>query len=200
MRSPTAPSEEFTTSRRGVYTLTCAIPDQAVRVPRRLIPTPDTFYDSRSRRPAPPSAREPLARAASSDPRQPVDFTKRESPRSAREFPFPLAYLPSGFFDNSSLERYLRHNIERRGLTNDFRALYRMRKTALYIVAMNLDTAERVVFGHDEDTTLTISEAVQASTALPGFYKRPASRSSTTSTAAGAARPTRRPDRAGGTS
>src|SRR5438034_9159094 len=90
---------------------------------------------------------------------------------SAREFPFPLAYLPSGLFDNSSLERYLRHNIERRGLTNDFRVLYRLRQVELYIVAMNLDTAERVVFGQAEDTSLTISEAVQASTALPGFYK-----------------------------
>src|SRR5262245_57176633 len=90
---------------------------------------------------------------------------------SAREFPFPLAYLPSGIFDNSSLERYLRYNIERRGLPNDFRALYRRRGVELYIVAMNLDTAERAVFGHDEDTSLTISEAVQASTALPGFYK-----------------------------
>ena len=90
---------------------------------------------------------------------------------SAREFPFPLSYLPSGLFDNSSLERYLRHNIERRGLSNDFRVLHRLRGVELYIVAMNLDTAERVVFGHDEDTSLTISEAVQASTALPGFYK-----------------------------
>ncbi len=89
----------------------------------------------------------------------------------AREFPFPLAYLPSGLCDNSGLERYLRHNIERRGMTNDFRALYRARGVELYIVAMNLDTAERVVFGHDEETSLTISEAVQASTALPGFYK-----------------------------
>jgi predicted acylesterase/phospholipase RssA len=90
---------------------------------------------------------------------------------SAREFPFPLGYLPSGIFDNSSLERYLRHNIERRGMSNDFRVLHRVRGNELYIVAMNLDTAERVVFGHDEDTSLTISEAVQASTALPGFYK-----------------------------
>jgi NTE family protein len=90
---------------------------------------------------------------------------------SAREFPFPLAYLPSGLFDNASLERYLRHNIERRGMTNDFRVLYRLRQVELYIVAMNLDTAERVVFGHDADTSLTISESVQASTALPGFYK-----------------------------
>src|SRR5262249_57167927 len=90
---------------------------------------------------------------------------------SARSFPFPLAYLPSGLFDNSSLERYLRSNIERRGMTNDFRVLYRTRGVELYIVAMNLDTAERVVFGHDEDSSVTISEAVQASTALPGFYK-----------------------------
>jgi predicted acylesterase/phospholipase RssA len=90
---------------------------------------------------------------------------------SAREFPFPLAYLPSGLFDNGSIEGYLRHNIERRGMTNDFRVLKRLRGVELYIVAMNLDTAERVVFGHDEDTSLTVSEAVQASTALPGFYK-----------------------------
>jgi NTE family protein len=41
----------------------------------------------------------------------------------------------------------------------------------LFIVAMNLDTAERVVFGHNENSSATISEAVQASTALPGFYK-----------------------------
>jgi predicted acylesterase/phospholipase RssA len=56
-------------------------------------------------------------------------------------------------------------------MTNSFRGLYRERGKELYIVAMNLDTAERVVFGHDEDSALTISEAVQASTALPGFYK-----------------------------
>jgi NTE family protein len=90
---------------------------------------------------------------------------------ATRSFPFVLDYLPSGLFDNASIERYLRGNIERRGLTNDFRVLYRLRRRELYIVAMNLDTAERVVFGHDEDTSLTISEAVQASTALPGFYK-----------------------------
>jgi len=90
---------------------------------------------------------------------------------SAREFPFPLAYLPSGLFSNATLERYLRGNIERRGMSNDFRDLYRTRGIELYVVAMNLDTAERVVFGHDEDSSVTISEAVQASTALPGFYK-----------------------------
>jgi predicted acylesterase/phospholipase RssA len=90
---------------------------------------------------------------------------------STRPFPFPLDYLPSGIFDNSSIERYLKHNLERRGMPNSFKALYHARQRELYIAAMNLDTAERVVFGHDEDSSLTISEAVQASTALPGFYR-----------------------------
>ena len=93
------------------------------------------------------------------------------APSSARSFPFPLAYLPSGMCDNAGLERYLRRNIERNHMTNDFRVLQQTLHRELYIVAMNLDTAERAVFGHDEDTSLTISEAVQASTALPGFYK-----------------------------
>jgi predicted acylesterase/phospholipase RssA len=91
--------------------------------------------------------------------------------RNRRSFPNPLDYLPGGFFDNASIERYLRSNLERTGLTNDFRTLYKRTKRELYISAMNLDTAERVVFGHDEDASVTISEAVQASTALPGFYK-----------------------------
>lgn len=88
-----------------------------------------------------------------------------------RPAPSALDYLPSGFFDNATLERYLRFNLHRSGIPNDFRALYRATRRELYISAMNLDTAERVVFGHDEDTTLTISQAVQASTALPGFYR-----------------------------
>jgi NTE family protein len=88
-----------------------------------------------------------------------------------RGFPSPLDYLPSGFFDNANIERYLRKNFERGGMPNDFRDLHRVTKKELYIGAMNLDTAERVVFGYDEDTSVRISEAVQASTALPGFYK-----------------------------
>ncbi|MEO8601739.1 MAG: patatin-like phospholipase family protein [bacterium] len=88
-----------------------------------------------------------------------------------RSFPSLLDHLPSGMFDNASIERYIRRNLQRAGLSNDFRALYRRTHRELYISAMNLDTAERVVFGHDEDASVTISEAVQASTALPGFYK-----------------------------
>ncbi len=88
-----------------------------------------------------------------------------------RDFPTFVDHLPSGLFDNATIERYIRRNLRRAGLPNDFRALYRRTGRELYIGAMNLDTAERVVFGHDEDASLSISEAVQASTALPGFYK-----------------------------
>ena len=94
-----------------------------------------------------------------------------EALQRRRRLPSPLEYLPSGFFDNASLEQYLRHNFQRAERPNDFRALHRSTGRELYISAMNLDTAERVVFGHDEDNSLTISQAVQASTALPGFYR-----------------------------
>ncbi|MBZ0272171.1 patatin-like phospholipase family protein [bacterium] len=85
--------------------------------------------------------------------------------------PSPLSYLPAGIFDNRPLERYLRENFERNNRKNDFNELYFRRRKELYITALNLDTAERAIFGHDEDTSLSISEAVQASTALPGFFK-----------------------------
>jgi predicted acylesterase/phospholipase RssA len=88
-----------------------------------------------------------------------------------RPLPSALDYLPSGFFDNISIEQYLRYNFKRAGVPNDFRGMFRKTGKELYISAMNLDTAERVVFGHDEDNSVTVSEAVQASTALPGFYK-----------------------------
>lgn len=94
-----------------------------------------------------------------------------EALQNRRLFPSALDYLPSGFFDNSSIERYIRRNFARARLSNDFRLLHRRTKRELYIGAMNLDSAERAIFGHDEDASVTISQAVQASTALPGFYK-----------------------------
>jgi predicted acylesterase/phospholipase RssA len=88
-----------------------------------------------------------------------------------REFPALTNHFPSGFFDNSSLERWLRRSLERIKMPNDFRAFARKRQAKLYISACDLDTAERVIFGADENSELTISQAVQASTALPIFYK-----------------------------
>ena len=81
------------------------------------------------------------------------------------------SYLPSGLFDNSGIERFTRDNLHKNHIPNDFRLLHLERGNSLYIGATNLNTGEGVTFGHDDDTTVTISEAVQASTAIPGFYK-----------------------------
>ncbi len=80
-------------------------------------------------------------------------------------------YLPSGIFDNRRIADYIRHNLERNGLPNNFRQHKLHTGKSLYIGATNLNTAQGVVFGHDEDTSVTISEAVQASTAIPGYFK-----------------------------
>ncbi len=84
-----------------------------------------------------------------------------------------LSYLPSGLFDNSGIEEFIRTNFERNGIPNHFKLLKLEKGTDLYVGATNLNTAEAVVFGHDEDSTVTISQAVQASTAIPGFFRPP---------------------------
>ncbi len=88
-----------------------------------------------------------------------------------REIPQLTNHIPSGLFENSSLERWLRRNLDRIGMPNDFRAFERKRERKLYVSACDLDTAERVVFGADENSEVSISQAVQASTALPIFYR-----------------------------
>ncbi|MFH1654771.1 MAG: patatin-like phospholipase family protein [Pseudomonadota bacterium] len=86
-------------------------------------------------------------------------------------FPSIFSLFPTGIFDNRPLEEYFRKNIERNNLTNDFKKAFQLTKKRLYICAMTLDGAKRVVFGPDEVNDITISEAIQASTALPGFYR-----------------------------
>jgi len=88
-----------------------------------------------------------------------------------REVPALTNHFPTGFFDNSNLERWLRRSLERIEVPNDFRAFAREQRRRLYITACDLDTAERTIFGPDENCELTISQAVQASCALPIFYK-----------------------------
>jgi predicted acylesterase/phospholipase RssA len=85
--------------------------------------------------------------------------------------PSILQLLPSGVFDNSPIEQYLRKNIKLNHLTNSFQVAKKLTGKDLYISAMAVDGAKRVVFGHDESNDATISQAVQASTAMPGFYK-----------------------------
>jgi predicted acylesterase/phospholipase RssA len=74
--------------------------------------------------------------------------------------------LPSGFFDNSPIESYLRHLFEKIGISNDFREL----DSKLMIVAADLDCGRSIVFGQDDWDDVPISKAVQASTCVPGLY------------------------------
>ncbi|MBI4125716.1 MAG: patatin-like phospholipase family protein [Deltaproteobacteria bacterium] len=94
-----------------------------------------------------------------------------ESALADYSFPSLLGCLPSGLFDNAPLEKYLKDNIRRNRMTNDFVLAKKMGKKSLYITAMTLDGAQEEVFGPDERKDIPISKAVQASSAMPGFYK-----------------------------
>ena len=98
-----------------------------------------------------------------------MDLFGEISPK--RQFPSLGSLLPSGLFDNSTLERWLAQNMAAIGRPNRFDEHYRETGKRLFITASNLDTAERVVFGPDDDHGLSISQAVQASSALPGFFR-----------------------------
>lgn len=74
--------------------------------------------------------------------------------------------IPTGLFDNSEVERFLREIFTRRGRSNDFRELER----DLFVVAVDLDSGEAVRFGSSDWKDIPISKAVQASAALPGLY------------------------------
>jgi predicted acylesterase/phospholipase RssA len=88
-----------------------------------------------------------------------------------RSMPAITNHLPSGFFDNANIEHWVRRSFERIRVPNDFQAFVRKTGRRLYITACDLDTAERAIFGADENSEVTISQAVQASSALPIFYK-----------------------------
>lgn len=74
--------------------------------------------------------------------------------------------IPAGLFDNAEVERFLRDVFTRGGRTNSFRQLDR----ALYVIAVDLDSGEAVRFGDKGWNDVSISQAVQASAALPGLY------------------------------
>ena len=74
--------------------------------------------------------------------------------------------IPTAVFDNQPIERFLADLFSNRGMTNDFRRLCR----TLLVVGVDLDTGEAVRFGSPGHDDVPISQAVQASTALPGLY------------------------------
>ena len=74
--------------------------------------------------------------------------------------------LPTGLFDNHTIDHFVSRVLNRSGRTNDFREL----DTTLRIVAMDLDSGQAVRFGEPGYDHVPISKAVQASAALPGLY------------------------------
>ncbi|MGH7279455.1 MAG: patatin-like phospholipase family protein, partial [Candidatus Rokuibacteriota bacterium] len=75
--------------------------------------------------------------------------------------------MPAGFFALTALERFMQDAFAARGLPNSFAAL----GSTLLIPAIDLDRAERVVFGQGELRDIPISHAVAASSAIPGFFE-----------------------------
>ncbi|MDE2417520.1 MAG: patatin-like phospholipase family protein [Burkholderiales bacterium] len=74
--------------------------------------------------------------------------------------------LPTGAFSNRQVDTQLARLFSQKGRTNDFRKL----KTKLTLVATNLDSAEPAPFGRPGWDHVPISQAVQASSALPGLF------------------------------
>ena len=74
--------------------------------------------------------------------------------------------IPTGFFDNERLARFLEQAFSGGGRSNDFRDLgHRLR-----VIATDLDTSEAAEFGAPGLDRVPVSRAVQASAALPVFY------------------------------
>jgi predicted acylesterase/phospholipase RssA len=87
------------------------------------------------------------------------------SPRDVL-LPF-LEVIPPGLLDNSGVEEFLRNLLERFNKPNQFDEL----QAPLRIVAVDLDRGETVVFGDRRHRSVSVSKAVQASTAFPGLYR-----------------------------
>ena len=75
--------------------------------------------------------------------------------------------LPAGFFALTALERFMREAFAAKSLSNSFADL----KKTLLIPAIDLDRAERAVFGRADLREVPISEAIAASSAIPGFFE-----------------------------
>ena len=75
--------------------------------------------------------------------------------------------LPTGVYHNRGIEKYVRNVLSDPDRSNDFREL----SSELRIVATDLDTCERIVFGEGEWDNVPISRAVAASGALPIVYE-----------------------------
>jgi len=74
--------------------------------------------------------------------------------------------LPTGAFSNAQVHTQLARLFSGKGRSNDFRKL----KARLTLVATHLDSSEPTPFGRPGWDHVPISQAVQASSALPGLF------------------------------
>jgi predicted acylesterase/phospholipase RssA len=74
--------------------------------------------------------------------------------------------LPAGIFTLEAFERFLEDFFVRRGVPNAFHALPR----PLLVIAHDVDSGERVVFGSPGQTFVSVTRACIASMALPPFF------------------------------
>jgi predicted acylesterase/phospholipase RssA len=75
--------------------------------------------------------------------------------------------MPAAVYDSRALEDYVCHVLSAPGCSNSFEELER----DLFIIATDLDTGERAIFGPTEHCNVLISRAVAASAAIPMVYK-----------------------------
>jgi predicted acylesterase/phospholipase RssA len=75
--------------------------------------------------------------------------------------------LPSGLYDGNALERYIRKILDTPDRCNRFDFL----EKTLYIVATELDSGSRAVFGQGGKGIVPISRAEAASSAIPVLYR-----------------------------
>ncbi len=93
---------------------------------------------------------------------------ERKSIISALELLGPA--LPTGVFSNEEVNHRMAAIFSQAGRSNDFRELQKMRGSRLTLVATNLDSGESAPFGAPGWDHVPISQAVQASSALPGLF------------------------------
>jgi predicted acylesterase/phospholipase RssA len=144
-------------------------PEEMMRVVNRQVPTP--FRDIDVGTLLRPNVRE-FARRGVMLPWQLVKLGRELAGQigaiSAMDVVLGLAeILPSGMYSGAGIEQYLCAVLNDPDRTDDFRLL----DPELYIVATDLDTCERIVFGANEWDDVPISRAVSASAALPMVYK-----------------------------
>src|SRR5207237_742022 len=112
-------------------------------------------------RPGPCCWRRPRRHVRGPGPRRARGTADRRRPWLRR-----LRRLPPGFSSLDALTSYLRTAFASRGLSNAFAE----RSRTLLIPGIDRNTAERVVFGAGELRDVPISQAVAASSAIPGFF------------------------------